>query len=816
MNNFLGLVLVASSVGAIANMPGPAIAQIIPDGTLPQNTIVTTDVNRWKIEGGTLAGGNLFHSFSEFAVPTGETAFFNNSPQVRNILFRVTGGKISHIDGLIRTNGGANLFAINPRGIVFGPNARLNIGGSFLGSTADSIAFPEGREFSATNPENQLLTVNIPIGLNFRGDNGKIEVQGQGNSLIFNPQTLQLLRESPPVGLEVLPGKTLALVGGQVEMSGGTAIAPGGRIEIGTVTDGMVRLSTTADGFELDYAGANNFGYLNLSQAALVDASGRRAGHIRVMGRRVRVSGGAAILSNTQGRESGGSLEVRGSESVEVVGTKADGRFFSALLTLVQPEATGDGGNMTIATGRLRVADGAQIATDTYSRSSAGDLRVQATDVELAGTTPDGFLGSGLRTDVQIGGTGDGGNLTVTTERLRLLDGGQLSSANFGPGMGGELTVEAGEIEAIGNGEIRGLLNSTLLSAVSGIYTSALPGSTGNGGTLNITAGRLLVANGARIEGRTFGAGDAGQIMVRATEVIVTSENSPVISSLSSSVGPDSRGNAGTLIISTERLTVADGAEVSVSSRELGSAGNLIVSSDGIRLDGGRLSAETVEGNQANITIAANDIQLRRGSDITTNATGKGTGGNITIDTDTLVALENSQITANAIEGNGGQIAIATRGLFLSPDSEITATSRFGIDGTVEILHRETNPGRGLIPLPQNVVDAADLIGQNFCDRAKNSSFYIVGRGGLPANPGDFLSSGGIPVSLVDPVPASAGETRSSGSSETETPLSPEAIVPARGWVMLPDGRVQLVAYQTPDTTPRDDLPKDSDCHTMN
>ena len=171
-------------------------AQITTDGSTDTN--LTPIDNGTKIDQGDRDGDNLFHSFGEFSVPTGNEAFFNNANDIVNIFSRVTGGNISNIDGLIRANGTANLFLINPAGILFGNGASLQIGGSFYGSTADSILFPDGIEFTATDEiilrDNSFISAqafNDANGGNLTIDTSFIVAlpsNGDGNDLIASAE----------------------------------------------------------------------------------------------------------------------------------------------------------------------------------------------------------------------------------------------------------------------------------------------------------------------------------------------------------------------------------------------------------------------------------------------------------------------------------------------------------------------------------------------------------------------------------------------------------------------------------------------------
>ncbi len=230
MKQLINFWLISSIVPCGLVTFGPAIAQVVvPDATLPVNSQVTPAGNTNVITGGTQAGNNLFHSFEQFSIPTGSQAHFNNALNIQNVISRVTGGSISNIDGLIQANGTANLFLLNPNGIIFGPNASLDIGGSFVASTASSIKFADETQFSATKPQSSpLLTVSVPIGLQLGRSARDIQV-----------------RESV---LEIQNGQTLAIIGGNVSIEGGdpgSLTASGGRIELGGLADaGIVKIGS--------------------------------------------------------------------------------------------------------------------------------------------------------------------------------------------------------------------------------------------------------------------------------------------------------------------------------------------------------------------------------------------------------------------------------------------------------------------------------------------------------------------------------------------------------------------------------------------
>jgi filamentous hemagglutinin family protein len=807
VNRWSFLVTVVSFV-----MASPAIAQVVPDNSL-NTTVSTSDRLNFTIGEGRQVGGNLFHSFRDFSIPTGGSASFNNAASIQNIIGRVTGGNISNIDGLIRANGSANLFLINPKGIIFGANASLNIGGSFVASTADRIRFADGVEFSTSSAQTPpLLTINTPIGLQYGSNPGAIRVLGTGNNLTLD-SSFAVDLSNRPVGLQVNSRQTLALIGGDVTLQGGNLTASSGRIEIGSIRNGEVTL--TNPNWAVNYAGLDQFGTVQLNQAASINTSGEGSGSIQIQGQTIKVVEGSGILSITQAARDGQLLILRSPNSIEISGTSPDGSFPSSIFSDVSQTATGNGGNVAIAAQSLVIKEGALISTSTLGEGNAGDLSVRVTDLNVN-------TRGNIYSDVNQTANGNGGNSTIIANRITLGEFAQVTSGTFGVGNGGQLIVQANEIEATGNsgffvsseGQGQGgklFINAERLSFreggqlsasavqsgaggmifvqageievvgesadanASAITSQVFEDAEGKGGTITIKANRLSVRDGAFISSSTFGRGQSGAITIQASdiEVVGVSPTNPRFpSAISTAVQLGAVGNASTLTIATDRLQVRKGATISsgtrgsgrggelrinaseltlqdratitVSGRSIGASGNLEVQSRSVLLDrSSRLAAETVSGDRGNILLNARDLVLRRGSSITTSATGTATGGNININTDVTVLTEQSEIVARAVLGQGGNIAINADGLLQTPNTRIDASSELGINGIVQINAPDIDPSQQLAELPNQVIDASQLIA-NSClvpSGRKRGTFVITGTGGLPSLPTNPLRS---------------------------------------------------------------------------
>ncbi|AUT00426.1 hypothetical protein CLI64_08505 [Nostoc sp. CENA543] len=846
---------------------------IATDKTLSTDVTSNDGIN-FTISGGSQVGSNLFHSFSQFSVPKNGSANFNHSADIQNIISRVTGNLPSTIDGKIQANSHANLFLINPNGIIFGRHAQLEIGGSFFATTANSLKFADGTEFYASPSQiSPLLSVSVPIGLQY------------GN----RPAAIQ----SQAVQLTVQPNYTLALIGGEVNINGGQLQAENGRIElVGAGAGSVVGLQLTQNQSQLSlpshYARADVF----ISNQAQLTTNGDGGGSIQLTGKQITIED-SRISAETTGSISGANITLNASDKVIVTSSSTEQTFINGLFA--ENAGSGDSAGITINTRKLQVNGEARISTATFSDSTGtgGDLTINASDaVKLNGVDSlDYSLFTGISTDTH--GSGIGGNLTINTGKLIVESGAQISAATFSEAQGGNLTINAAE-----SVELLGVSTSDYLA--SGLYTAVQESASGQAGNLTVNTQKLFIRDGAQIFAGTSAQGNSGDITINASSSINVSGISPIFQfagGIFSSTNLDSKGNSGNITINTQKLTVQDGAIIAVETLGLGKGGLLTInSSDSIELlgqgalitygenaanptpsfstisagifnkdnpndagsveintnkllilggsrlrvdnagrgkggnllvransilldnggnpdqDAGGILATTKSGEGGDITLQARDILLlRNGSRITTDAKdGSGNGGNIIINTNILVAAENSDITANAIQGRGGNIEITAKGIFniefrpeLTLKSDITASSQFGLSGNVEVNTLAADPSKGIVELPVQPNDASVLIKQG-CG-AKNpekfSRFVVTGRSGLPQNPEVALGSDTIleDVQTV-PIHSSSDRTSSTIVSQSPAPNYPNEIIEAQGLVVTPQGNI-LLTTQTPVTT---------------
>lgn len=713
--------LAIAGVVGLGCLNQPAQGQIIQDGTA--GTSVACTATTCTISNGTrsASGTSLFHSFQQFSVGSGLTADFANPAGVANIFARVTGSLPSTINGRIQWNRPASLFLINPNGVLLGTGATLNTGtgrgGSFIATSASSIRFDNGSEFSATNPAAPPLTVNVPIGLQFGNNPAAVNATNLTSGLVV------------PDATATTAGYTLALVGGPVSVQNSILRARGGRIELGAVgANSLVGLVPDPQGWAFNYAGVTGFQDLQIGQGSVVSGAGTgiRGGDIQVVGRQVTFSDVSSIVSVNRSNATGGNIAIRADQ--------------------------------------FNLTGGAQVRVQTESAGRAGELTVTANQVRLSGVQFDPSVNSFLSSALinRTSGTGTAGDLTITTSQLVIENGAQVSASTLAAGQGGTLRVNA-----IG-----------------------------------------------------------GSVLVTGVSDVVSSRNSGLFSQSFTAGTTRATGNAGSIFINTDRLTVSNGAEISVKSDTTGvAAGELNITAPSILLNRGTLRADTL-GSQGNIILQTEDLRLRNRSQIQANALGSAQGGNIRISTATLVALENSDITANAARGPGGRVSIRAEGIFgtafrsaLTAISDITATSDLGpeFSGQVFLQTPDIDPSQGILQVDPTLVDPSGLISQGCgATTAKTAGEFIVtGRGGLPPSPNDTLEGESL---LFDLGAAVVRPPQAGSESQPDRPLSslsitpPETLRQAQGWMVNAGGKVVLLA-QAATATPQNPWLAAVSCH---
>ncbi|MEH2247832.1 two-partner secretion domain-containing protein [Nostoc sp.] len=473
----IGIALVATS-GVIFS-GNNAIAQIVPDRTLgKESSVVTPNVDikgvpSDRIDGGAIRGSGLFHSFQEFNVREGRGAYFNNPAGIENIFSRVTGTNASNIFGKLGVLGNANLFLLNPNGIIFGPNASLDIAGSFSASTANSLNFGDAK-FSATNPTGApLLSVKVPLGVQFN-QNQPSAIANSGNLSVG--------------------GQNLNLMGGTV-VSTGQLSAPGGQVAVASVPGGsVVNLSPSAQ-------------FLNIETPSPVASVGSSSLTKLLTSVDERQRPGLTVNSNGQVELTRSGLPVVDGDLVaqNVIAQTAT-LTANNNLTLVESQLGTTGDLNLLARDTVRVRDS---VANPFVAQAGGKLLVQGrqgVDIFALNNSSSGLVSGGdmvLRSLNTVGGDAHywaGGNFRI--EKLDGSLGGLFSpydpiiyanrDVSFGKYTGGSLHILAGGSVTIDSVTITNDNTATVSNTINPTNTPQLA-------NLTLFDGRPLVIDGSNV-----------------------------------------------------------------------------------------------------------------------------------------------------------------------------------------------------------------------------------------------------------------------------------------------------------------------------
>jgi filamentous hemagglutinin family protein len=606
------------------------LAQLVPDNTLGEESSVIAPglvdgLPADLVEGGAARGTNLFHSFESFNIDGGQRLYFANPAGITDILSRVTGGNVSNINGLLGVDGSANLFLLNPNGILFGPEAELDLRGSFLASTGDSFIFGNGELFSATEPGSApLLSVSVPLGVQYGLSPGSITASG---SILAAPSS-----------------ETLALIGGDIDLDFVQITAPSGQIEIGAVADTIISIDNSSNGLSVDIP--TDFSGRDIriidSEITTYPEDFGDTGNLEIIGGTAIISGSYLETSTEDGNA--GDLLIGVDDSLIIDFSE----LFSDVLS-----GTGAGGNLQVSAGSSLIIDSV-LQSSVLDEGEAGNIFISVDDlltIDFSEIYSDVIIGEGGDIKIDAGSAeiidtiiesstleGNAGNLDIIIDNTLLVDESNvLSNVLSGSGNGGQVQISSGSAQ---------FQNST-------IFTSAVQGDAGN---LNITANGTLELNDTQLySNASFGSG--GDISLLGNLVSILNK-----SRISTSVDAG-QGDSGSISIAALDFANIENSEI-VSGIPQG-----------------------VVGESGNVSISGNSVSIYK-SVLNNILSGEGSGGNITLDSRDTISIQDSVVFNNVATGgigDGGDIELSGNSVYIY-DSQLQAqTDGLGDSGDIAI-----------------------------------------------------------------------------------------------------------------------------------
>ncbi|MDJ0535092.1 MAG: S-layer family protein [Xenococcaceae cyanobacterium MO_207.B15] len=453
------------------------------------------------------------------------------------------------------------------------------------------------------------------------------------------------------------------------------------------------------------------------------------------------------ILSSTFGTGNAGTVKINAADTISLSGEGDDG-FPTLITSTVNPNAIGNAGAVSIETTNLNLTNGGQIRSSTFGTGNAGTVTINTADTISVDN-------SAISSQFERDAVGNPGNVTINTTNLNLTNRGQISTATFGTGNAGIVTINAADNISVDN---------------SVIGSTVEPDAVGNAGDVSIKTNDLSLTNGAFVSSSNLNQGESGNVNINANSVRL--ENGQITATTNSGI---ERGNI--ILQIAEFLTLEQDSLISARAIEDAIGGNIDINAEFI------------------IAFPGSD----NGNDIVASAE-QGNGGNINITAQALLGIEER----TAIPGNGS--------------NDIDASSQFGQSGNVTFNVPDTNNFQETGELSSNVL-SAESVSQEACAATGQSELILKGKGGVPPAPNLPLSSQLLLVDGKPITPNFSQLNNQQAPQNNRFQLQPIKtsvgdIYPARGVIKTEDGRVILTAYPTNNIATR--TPEDAvNCHQV-
>ena len=433
----------------------------------------------------------------------------------------------------------------------------------------------------------------------------------------------------------------------------------------------------------------------------------RRGGDIELDTNRLELLDGGQVFTDTFQNGPAGNITLTAREQAILQGTDREQTFPSGAITIAGFRADADGGNITVNTPLLQAIEGGRLLAFTIGQGDAGLVEVNAQNVVLQGTSPDGTIRSGIDSIVRLEASGKAQGVVVTTDTLDVIDGAQVLANTLGPGDAGLIQINARERASFRGTNADGSIGSGAFSGVG-------PEGSGQGGGVIITTPLLELFDGAQVAASTEGQGDAGSVRIESDRILLQGKNalnSLKSSAIGSTVEPGAEGNGSTIEIQTGTLEILDGAQLLTTTNGRGNAGPITINAtDQLTIRGIPLanpeqrstdpsSNSTIsssvqplgEGLGGDIVISADTLAVLSDGSISAQSLGQGAAGNITITTPQAASLDNGLILLSGNEGNAaGNLSLTAESLTLSNFSQIITESVEAQGGNISLTLADT------------------------------------------------------------------------------------------------------------------------------